>query len=164
MHQGAAYAMSRSTIWRILDDADLKPHRSVYWLNSHAPAFEAQAQDLWHLSGNALPFFQHGRLVICTDEKTGMHILQRKHPTQLRQPGKPEKREQAYLRHGTRVLLASFVVPTGQGMWNLRPTRTSADFAAHLANVVHQLPDMHRYDWVVDKLNTPWSFDGCRLV
>src|SRR2546430_6974400 len=30
-------AMSRATIWRILDEADLKPHKSVYWLNSHDP-------------------------------------------------------------------------------------------------------------------------------
>ena len=41
--QTAAPVLSRSTIWRILDDADLKPHRSVYWLNSHDPAFEAKA-------------------------------------------------------------------------------------------------------------------------
>src|SRR5215472_9012800 len=37
---------SRSSIWRILEEADLKPHRSVYWLNSHDPDFEAQAQDI----------------------------------------------------------------------------------------------------------------------
>jgi len=162
--QAAAYAMSRSTMWRMLDDADLKPHRSVYWLKSHDPAFEAKAQDLCHLSVNALQCFQHGRLVICTDEKTGMPILQRQHPTQLLQPGKPEKREQEYMRHGTRVLLASFVVPTGQVVWHLSPTRTSADFATHLANVVHQLPDMPRDDWVVDNLKTHWSLDVCRLV
>jgi hypothetical protein len=34
-----------------------------------------------------------------------MQILQRKYTTQLMQPGKPEKREQEYIRHGTRVLL-----------------------------------------------------------
>ncbi len=34
-------AMSRATIWRILDEADLKPHKSVYWLNSHDPDFAA---------------------------------------------------------------------------------------------------------------------------
>ena len=39
-------AMSRSTIWRILDEADLKPHRSVYWLNSHDPDFDAKAQEI----------------------------------------------------------------------------------------------------------------------
>ena len=49
-------------------------------------------------------------------------------------------------------------------MWNLGPTRTSTDWALHLANVVHQLPDMQRYDWVVDNLNTHWSLAVCRLV
>src|SRR4051794_20575411 len=29
--------MSRSSIWRLLDEADIKPHRSGYWLNSHDP-------------------------------------------------------------------------------------------------------------------------------
>jgi hypothetical protein len=51
-------------------------------------------------------------------------------------------------------LIASFVVATGQVVWNLGQTRTSEDFATHLANVVHQLPAMQRYDWVVDNLNT----------
>src|SRR5437870_13101818 len=41
--QGRPWTMSRSSIWRLLDDADLKPHRSVYWLNSHDPDFEAKA-------------------------------------------------------------------------------------------------------------------------
>ena len=158
------WLMSRSSLWRILEEADLKPHRSVYWLNSHAPALEAKARDICQLYVNALRFYEEGRLVICTDEKTGMQMLQRKYPTQPAQPGKPEKREQEYIRHGVRVLIASFVVPTGQLVWNLGTTRTSEDFAAHLANVVRQLPDMHRYDWVVDNLNTHWSLAVCRLV
>ena len=73
-------------------------------------------------------------------------------------------REQEYIRHGVRVLIASFVVPTGQVLWHLGPTRTSADFAAHLADVRQQLPAMARYDWVVDNLNTHWSLDVCELV
>ncbi len=98
-----ARAMSRSTIWRVRDEADLQPHRCVYWLNSHDPAFDAKARDICALYEHALRFYQQGRLVICVDEKTGMQILQRKHPTQLAQPGKPEKREQEYIRHGVRV-------------------------------------------------------------
>ena len=77
-----ARAMSRSTLWRVLDEADLKPHRCVYWLNSHDPGFDAKARDICTLYVNALRFFQQGRLVICVDEKTGMQILQRKYPTQ----------------------------------------------------------------------------------
>jgi hypothetical protein len=156
--------MSRSSIWRLLEEADLKPHRSVYWLNSHDPDFEAKAQDICSVYLNALRFFAQGRVVICTDEKTGMQILQRTYPTQPIAPGKPEKREHEYIRHGVRALIASFVVPTGHVVWNLGQTRTSADFAAHLANVVSQLPEMQRYDWVVDNLNTHWSLDVCRLI
>jgi DDE superfamily endonuclease len=156
--------LSRSSIWRILEEADLKPHRSVYWLNSHDPDFESKAQDICQLYRQALRFYQEGRLVICADEKTGMQILQRRYPTQPVQPGKPEKREHEYIRHGVRALIASFVVATGQVVWNLGQTRTSADFATHLASVVHQLPEMQRYDWVVDNLNTHWSLDVCRLV
>lgn len=156
--------MSRSSIWRILEEADLKPHRSVDWLNSHDPDFAAKAPHICQLYLQALRFYQEGRLVICADEKTGRQILPRRSPTQPVQPGKPEKREHEYIRHGVRALLASFVVPTGQLVWTLGQTRTSADWAAPLANVVHQLPTMQRYDWVVDNLNTHWRLDVCRLV
>jgi transposase len=164
LHQRRLWTMSRSSIWRILDEADLKPHRSVYWLNSHDPDFEAKAQNICSLYLNALRVFVQRRVVICTDEKTGMQILQRKYPTQPIAPGKPEKREHEDIRPGVRALIASFVVATGQVVWNLGQTRTSEDFASHLANVVQQLPDMQRYDWVVDNLNTHWSLAVCRLV
>ena len=162
--QTASPVLSRSTIWRLLDAADLKPHRRVDWLNSHDPAFEAKAHAIGALYGHALRFVQDGRLVLCTAAKTGMQILPRQYPTPRMPPGQPEKREPASMRHGTRALLASLVVPTGQGVWNLSPTRTSVDVAAPLANVVQQLPDMQHDDWGVDNLTTPWSLDGCRLV
>jgi hypothetical protein len=50
------WLMSRSSLWRILEEADLKPHRSVYWLNSHDPAFEAKARDICQLYVKALRF------------------------------------------------------------------------------------------------------------
>ena len=80
--QGRLWTISRSSIWRILDEADLKPHRSVYRLNSHDPDFQAKAHHICALYLQALRFFEHGRVVICTDEKTGMQTLQRKYPTQ----------------------------------------------------------------------------------
>jgi hypothetical protein len=78
-------------------------------------------------------------------------------------PGKPEKREPEYLRHGGRALIASLVVAPGQGVWTLGQTRTSEACAPHLATVVQQLPTMQRYDWVGDKLNTHGSLAVCRL-
>jgi hypothetical protein len=169
-------AMSPSTIQRILSQADLKPHQSVYWLNSHDPDFDAKAKEICHLYVNALRYYEQGRLVLSCDEKTGMQILGRKDPTQPAQPGildltgqlfrrgKPAKREFEYIRYGTRCLLTTFCVPTGQVVWDLGQTRTSQDWATHLRHVREQFPDMRRYDWVVDNLNTHWSLDVCRLV
>lgn len=160
----SAVAMSRSTIWRILDDADVHPQRRGDWLKSHDPAFEPKARAICDVYVHALRFSQDGRLVLRSDEKTGMQMLQRTYPTRRMQPGTPEKRAQAYMRHGTRALLASCVVPTGQVVWHLSPTRTRTAFAGHLAHVVQQLPDMQRYDGVVDPLKTHWRVDVCRLV
>jgi DDE superfamily endonuclease len=168
--------LSRSTIQRILADADLKPHQSIYWLNSHDPDFDAKAKNICQLYANALRFYEQGRLVISSDEKTGMQILQRKYPTQPPRPrlldatgqllrrGVPAKREFEYIRHGTRSLLTSFVVPTGKVVWDLGKTRTSLDWVAHLKHVRQSYPDMAGYDWIVDNLNTHWSLEVCRVV
>jgi len=164
LNQNHAEAMSRSTIWRILEEADLKPHKSEYWLNSHDPDFDEKARDICKLYVDAPQLYQQGRLVICSDEKTGMQILERKHPTKPAIPGIPERREHEYIRHGTRVLINSFAVPTGQIAWTLGQTRTSQDFVAHLDHVVTQFPEMERYDWILDNLNTHWSLDVCQLV
>ena len=164
VNESGRVLMSRSTVQRILDEADLKPHKSVYWLNSHDPDFDAQAADICRLYVSAPRLHEQGRLVICTDEKTGMQILERKHPTQRARPGHPEKREHEYIRHGARALIASFVVPTGQVAWNLGRTRTSEDFVAHLQHVVEQNPDAAGYDWIVDNLNTHWSLPVCRQI
>jgi len=156
--------MTRSTIAHVLRDADLQPHRSVYWLNSHDPDFDAKAKALCSLYVQAPTLHQHGELVICTDEKTGMQILERKEPTQLARPGHLEKRERDYLRHGTRALLASFVVATGEVIGDLRPTRTSLDFANHLLHVAAHCLPYRRITWVVDNLNTHWSWAVCRVL
>ncbi|MGH7866602.1 MAG: IS630 family transposase [Candidatus Dormibacteraceae bacterium] len=169
-------AISRSTIQRILAQADLKPHKSVYWLNSHDPDFDRKAQDICQLYRQAPQLLQQGRLVLSADEKTGMQILGRKYPTQLPQPalldaaghpirrGQPAKQEFEYIRLGTRCLLTTFCVPTGEVVWNLSQTRTSLDWVAHLKQVRKHFPNQNGYDWVVDNLNTHWSLEVCRSV
>jgi transposase len=169
-------AMSRSTIGRILAAADLKPHQSVYWLNSHDPDFTSKAKNICQLYLNAPHAQEQGRIVLSCDEKTGMQILQRKYATippcpalfdsngNVIRRGRPAKREFEYIRHGTRCLLTTFCVATGKVVWDLGQTRTSADWAAHLRHVREEFPAQRGYDWVVDNLNTHWSLDICRLV
>jgi hypothetical protein len=83
LFQGRACTLRRSSIWRIVEEADRKPHRSVSWLTSHAPDCEAKAPNMCALYMRARRFFEQGRLVLCRDAKTGMQRLARKYPTQL---------------------------------------------------------------------------------
>ena len=124
--------VSRSSVWRILPDVDLKPHKREYWLNSHDEDLEAQAHTICQLYAKALESYQQGRLVVCCDEKTGMPVLERQAPTKPAQPGRRERREHEYIRHGTRVLINSLAVATGQIAWTIGTTRQTPDFVAHL--------------------------------
>jgi hypothetical protein len=164
IHEAHAEAISRSTVQRILAEADLKPHKSVYWLNSHDPDFEAIAKEVCGLYVQAPTFYQQGRLLLCCDEKTGMQVLGRPSPTQPPEPGKPEKREFEYIRLGTRTMITSFVVATGEVVWDLGPTRTNLDFRAHVLHVAKHFPEVERFDWVVDNLNTHMSLALCEAV
>ena len=62
--------MSRSTIQRILAQADLKPHRCRSWLHSDDPTFEEKALAICRLYLDAPRLYQHGELVLCCDEKS----------------------------------------------------------------------------------------------
>lgn len=160
-------AMSRSTIQRILAQAELKPHKVRSWMHSDDPAFEALALDICRLYLKAPVLYRQGELIICTDEKTGIQALERKHPGKPVRPGYVELREPEYIRHGTRCLLASFVVPTGQVYGDVTAHRTNQDFRAHLRHMVAWLrehfPQATKFHWVMDNLNTHWSLEVCRL-
>jgi DDE superfamily endonuclease len=164
VNEYAEQAASRSTVWRILEAADLKPHKSVYWLNSHAPDFAAIAQEVCRLYVRAPALHRQGHLLLCTDEKSGMQVLQRLHPTRPARPGHPERRERDYVRHGTRALIASFAVPTGEVVWDLGPTRTNDDFAAHLLHGLRHFAGWRQITWVVDNLNTHYSLQACEIL
>jgi hypothetical protein len=73
--------MSRSAVQRILAEADLKPHKSRYWLHSDDPDFEAKALDICRLYLEAPRLYEHGALVLCADEKAGIQALERARPT-----------------------------------------------------------------------------------
>jgi DDE superfamily endonuclease len=99
-----------------------------------------------------------------TDEMTGIQALERKHPTLPMLPGLVERREFEYLRHGTQCLIANFEVAKGQIVApSVGPTRTEADFAAHIAKTIATDP-MAEWVFLVDQLNTHQSESLVRLV
>jgi len=106
-----------------------------------------------------------GERVVSTDEMTGIQALERKHPTIPMGPGRVERREFEYLRHGTLTLIANFDVACGQVIApSLGPTRTEEDFVAHLARTVASDPEATRWHFVADNLNIHQSESLVRFV
>ena len=163
--QNAHYAaMSRSTLQRILAEAELRPHKSRYWLTSHDPDFEAKVLDVCQLYLDAPALYQRGELVVCVDEKTGIQALERARPTTPAKPGRDERRDYEYIRHGTRCLTASRVVATGQVIGTVTVHRGRWDYVRHIRDVVVSFPEATRFHWVMDNLNTHWSLELCRYL
>jgi DDE superfamily endonuclease len=92
--------------------------------------------------------------VVSTDELTGVQALERKHPSLPMVPGKVERREFEYIRHGTCALIVSRDVVSGQIIApSAGPTRTEADFLAHMQGVVASDSTAIRWHFVVDNLD-----------
>ncbi|HEX4723249.1 MAG TPA: transposase, partial [Pseudonocardiaceae bacterium] len=163
--QDAHYAdMSRSTIQRILSAAELRPHKSRYWLTSHDADSEAKVLDVCRLYLDAPVCYQRGELVICVDEKTGIQALERARPTTPGRPRRDERRDYEYLRHGTRCLTASRLVATGQVLGSVTERRGRWDFVRHIRAVVESFPQATKFHWVMDNLNTHWTFQLCQYL
>lgn len=96
-----------------------------------------------------------GERVGSTDELTGVQALERKHPGLPLAPGKVERREFEYIRHGTRTFIITRDVVSGQILvTSCGPTRTEADFLAHIEALVATDPEATRWHVVVDNLDT----------
>jgi putative transposase len=79
--------------------------------------------------------------------------------------GSVERREFEYIRHGTCAAILSRDVVTGQVIApSLGPTRTEADFLAHVQGVVATDPYARQWHFVVDNLNTHQSESLVRWV
>lgn len=102
--------------------------------------------------------------MVSTDEKTGMQALERLHETKPVRPGLIERVEFEYIRHGTVCLMANFDVATGRVISpSIGPTRTEADFVAHVEATVGQDPDAG-WIFVVDQLDTHRSAKLVELI
>ena len=96
---------------------------------------------------------------------TGVQALERKHPGLPMRCGKVACREHEYIRHGTRAFIVNFDVVSGQvEQPSCGPTRTEADFAAHIARTVYSDPCVSRWHFVLDNLNIHMSESLVRMV
>ena len=106
-----------------------------------------------------------GERAVSTDELTGVQALERLHPALPVAPGKVERREFEYVRHGTLTFILNRDVATGQVIApSCGPTRTAADCVAHLRQTVATDPSARRWHCVVANRTTHQSASLVRYV
>ena len=170
---GLVPGISKSTIGRLLREADVRPHKSRYWLTPNIDNPEAFQERVKHLCGiykQADVLASEEVKVISVDEKTGIQALERKHPTQPMKAGRVERQEFEYKRHGTLCLTPSFNVATGEiEAHTIQETRNEQDFLAHIEKTVATSPKS-QWIFVLDQLNTHkseslvrWVADFCEI-
>jgi transposase len=145
----------------------LQPHRSRYWLNSNPEnpeAFRERVATVCEAYEQAGRLEEQGIHTVSTDEKTGIQALERLYPDIPMGPGRIQRREYEYRRHGTICLIANMEIWCG---WiiapTLGPTRTEADFAGHIEQTVATDP-LAGWVFICDNLNTHQSESLVRYV
>lgn len=142
--------LSETSVWKILNEVDLKPHKYCMWLFSKDPQFEEKMHDIVRLY---LEGPDDGGVVVCVDEKTSIQALEQKYRKLPGEPGRAERIEFEYIRHGTLCLMAAFEVQTGQVFGWTNETRKRPDFL-HFLDLLSERYPQGKVHVVLDNLNT----------
>jgi len=106
-----------------------------------------------------------GQRTVSTDEMTGVQALERLAPDLPPRPGQVARREFEYKRHGPCSFFINFDVATGQVFSpSSGPTRTEADFVAHVQRTIASDPTASQWHFVVDNLDIHRSESLVRYV
>ena len=69
--------------------------------------FDEKVNDISQVYLTAAQRANLGEHTLCTDEMTGIQIIERKAPDLPLRPGKVQRQEFEYVRHGTQTLIAN---------------------------------------------------------
>ena len=145
----AVVPMSRSSVWRTLQQNALHPHRVQMWLHSIDPNFRAKVNAIVSIYEKP----PEDAVVLSIDEKTGIQATERKSPLKRPVPGRPGRFEFEYIRHGTQSLLAAFNIRDGQVSAHCGKTRSADDLVSFMDGVAEQYKDAKRIIVIWDNLN-----------
>ena len=135
-----AVGLGKSTVHRILNEGELKPHKVTYWCGkSPDPEFEEKQAVILGLyldpPANAL--------VLSVDEKSQIQALDRTQPELPLRPGKPRRLTNTYKRHGTTSLLAALVVHEGEITGRCVDSYDHSSFLRFLKHLYRKYPRKH---------------------
>jgi transposase len=120
--------VSHSTVRRIWNAHDLKPHQVETFKFSTDPDVEAKIHDVVGLYLNP----PTNAVVLSVDEKTQIQALNRTQPILPLRSGLPARQTHDYKRNGLTSLYAALEVDSGNVIGECRPRHTAADFIGFL--------------------------------
>ena len=137
-----------------------------YWLTpAYEADFDAKVSDINGLYKQAPELAKQGQRFESVDEMTGVQALERKHPDLPMSPGKAERREFEYIRHGTLAFIFNFDIVTGKlAACTAKQTRNEQDFLEHIQGRVTAEPQTSQWHFVSDNLNIHVSESLVRYV
>ncbi len=147
-------SISPSTVWRILDRDALKPWRQHSWIFPRDPLFYERAApvlDLYHRIWRRKPL-RDDEYVISADEKTGLQVLRRLHPSVLVPDGNGLRVEHEYVRKGVWAYLAAWDVHHGKLFDRVEEKTGIEPFGRLIDQVMRTEPyrSARRVFWILD--------------
>ena len=140
----------KSTVWRILDDNDIKPHKIRYYLEKRDPDFERKMHDVLmvyqdvslYAEGAVHDARPHPIYTVSVDEKPGVQAIGLTAPDLPPVPGKEPAiaRDYEYVRHGTVSILAGIDLHSGHLFANVEDRHRSVEFIALLKQLDAHYP------------------------
>lgn len=135
----------KSTVWRILNEHDIKPHKIRYYLERRDPEFDRKMQDVL-LVYRDISLYTEGAVhdgrpnpiyTVSVDEKPGVQALGLTAPDLPPVPGKAATvaRDYEYVRHGTVSILAGIDLNSGHIFARTENRHRSAEFIALLKDI-----------------------------
>lgn len=132
---------------------------------AYEEGFDDKVTDINEVYRQAPERAKQGQRTESLDEMTGVQALERKHPDLPMRPGKVERREFEYIRHGTLSFICNFDVATGELVaCTAGKTRNEKDFVEHIKRRVGSEPLTTQWHFVSDNLNIHLSESLVRYV
>jgi transposase len=145
--------ISKSQAHVVLREADIRPHLTECWVMSElGPEFDAQAAEVCGLYLDP----PENAIVVSIDEKTGVQAKGLVRRDGAPAPGKPARRDNEYVRHGTQNLFAALQVHSGQVTGMASKTRNRFDLIRFLEQLEAEIPHVEnrRVIAITDNLST----------
>jgi transposase len=140
----------KSTIWRILDENEIRPHKIRYYLEKRDPDFDRKMQEVLLVYRDVSIYAEgavHDRrhdpiYTVSVDEKPGVQAIGLTAPDLPPVPGEYSAigRDYEYIRHGTVSILAGIDLHSGHIFANVEDRHRSVEFIALLKRLDEYYP------------------------